>query len=128
MSTVKFIRKTPTGGAGNFNYVYSCTCTGGNINPNITVTSANDNQARQLAQIECDENCGELLASTISELNIPEKELTKDMEKIEPMHQVGQKTWTNYSFQDQVYWSGDRLYGAWSQELSFVCSSAGTSG
>ena len=128
MSTVKFIRKTPAGGAGNFNYLYSCTCAGGNAKPNITVTTANDNQARHLAQLECDENCGERLASGSSDLDIPEKEMTKDMESIGPIHQGGQRTWTNYSFQDQVYWSGDRLYGAWSQELSSVCSSAGTSG
>lgn len=130
MSTIKFIRKTAAGGAGNFNYEYTCNCAGGGQKPNITVTSANDNQARALAQLECDEACGENRVATESTLNIPSKEMTTDMESIGPIHQNGlsKGLYTNYSFQDQVYWSGDRLYGAWSQEISYVCSGSGSSG
>lgn len=130
MSTIKFVRKTAAGGAGNFNYEYTCSCADGGKKPNITVTSANDNQARALAQLECDDTCGENRAVDAPTLDIPSKEMTKDMDSIKPIHQNGSSKglYTNYSFQDDVYWSGDRLYGAWSQEISYVCSGNGTSG
>ncbi|SDA09828.1 hypothetical protein SAMN05216315_101123 [Nitrosospira sp. Nsp18] len=59
MATVKFKRKTPAGGgAGNFNYEYDCTCNTG-TKKEIKVVSANDIQAKHLAELECDEKCGE---------------------------------------------------------------------
>lgn len=125
MSTVKLIRKTPAGGAGNFKYIYSCTCAGGASKPNIEVTTANDNEARMLAQMECDDTCGE---SRIQYIEVPIKELTAELEGVKAMPDSKSGTWTNYSFQDRVFWSSDRLYGSWSQELSFVCSNAGTDG
>jgi hypothetical protein len=59
MSTVTFVSKKPAGPLGNFNYEYTCTCAGGTKKPNVKVTSANDNQAKMLAQMQCDESCGE---------------------------------------------------------------------
>jgi hypothetical protein len=59
MSVVTQISKTPAGGAGNFNYEFSCTCSNGTPARNITVTSANDNEAQMLAELECQEACGE---------------------------------------------------------------------
>jgi hypothetical protein len=58
MATVKQKSKTPAGTPGNFNYEFDCTCKSGRKHV-IKVTSANDNQAKQLAQLECDEKCGE---------------------------------------------------------------------
>ena len=58
MASIKFIKKTPAGSLGNFNYEYECTCSSG-AKHKITVSSANDNQAKQLAEMECDEKCGE---------------------------------------------------------------------
>lgn len=125
MSSVKFIRKTPAGGAGNFNYEFSCSCSGGAAKPNVVVTSANDNQARALAQLECDDSCGE---SRSQYVDVPVKEFTAQLESLTAMPEAKSGTWVNYSFQDRVFWTGDRLYGSWSQELSFVCSNAGTDG
>jgi|APEBP8051072266_1049373.scaffolds.fasta_scaffold18350_1 hypothetical protein len=59
MSTVTFVSKKPAGRLGNFNYEYACTCGGGAKKPNVTVTAANDNEAKMLAQMECDDSCGE---------------------------------------------------------------------
>ena len=56
MASVTLIKKTPAGSPGNFNYEYRCTCRD-NKTHTITVTTANDNQARHLAQQECDEKC-----------------------------------------------------------------------
>jgi hypothetical protein len=58
MARVSLISKAPAGGAGNFKYVYSCTCDDGGMRRNIEVTSANDNEAMALAQMECDDSCG----------------------------------------------------------------------
>lgn len=58
MASVKFIKKEPAGPPGNFNYTYECTCSNGK-KQNVVVSSANDNAARQLAQMECNERCGE---------------------------------------------------------------------
>jgi hypothetical protein len=58
MATVKFKKKTPAGPPGNFKYEYECTCANGKKQA-IEVQSANDNQAKQLAQLECDEKCEE---------------------------------------------------------------------
>jgi hypothetical protein len=59
MATVKFVKRTPAGTPGNFNYEYECACANGQKQKNVIVTSGNDNEAKQLAQQECDENCGE---------------------------------------------------------------------
>lgn len=58
MAAVKFKKKTPSGPLGNFKYEYECTCSD-NKKHTIEVQSANDNQAKQLAQLECEEKCGE---------------------------------------------------------------------
>jgi hypothetical protein len=60
MSTVKFVKRTPAGTPGNFNYEYECTCANGQKQKNVIVTSGNDNEAKQLAQQECDQDCGEM--------------------------------------------------------------------
>jgi hypothetical protein len=57
VASVKQTKKTPAGSLGNFNYEFECTC-GGGAKYIVKVTSANDNQAKQLAQLECDEKCG----------------------------------------------------------------------
>jgi len=43
-------------GAGNFEYVYQCFCDPKPLK-DITVTSGNDQEGKQLAQMECDEYC-----------------------------------------------------------------------
>ena len=58
MATVELLKKEPAGPLGNFKYTYDCTCQSGKKHT-ITVPSANDNAAKQLAQLECDEKCGE---------------------------------------------------------------------
>lgn len=58
MASVKFKKKSPAGPPGNFNYEYECTCAGGAKHA-VTVTSANDVQAKALAQLECEQKCGE---------------------------------------------------------------------
>ena len=63
---VKFVSKKPAGGLGNFNYEYICTCGGGAKKPNVKVTAANDNEAKNLAQMECDDSCGEGLIGKAS--------------------------------------------------------------
>ena len=128
MSTVRFIKKTPAGGAGNFEYEYSCTCGGGGSKPNVKVTAANDNAARTLAQLQCNDDCGESLLAA-GYMEIPQKKPTEaELATAIPMATVKPLTYTNYSFRDDVYWDGDRLYGRWSQELSVVCSSVAVFG
>lgn len=58
MATVKFVKKEPAGPPGNFKYTYECTCQDGKKHT-VAVQSANDNAAKQLAQLECNEKCGE---------------------------------------------------------------------
>lgn len=58
MATVKFVKKTPAGPPGNFNYEYECTCSSGKKH-NVTVSSGNDNEAKQLAEQQCNDDCGE---------------------------------------------------------------------
>ena len=128
MSSVRFIRKTPLVG-GNYTYEYSCTCTGGSAKPNITFTMANDASARKWAQDECDAACGETLVHQVEVLEIPTRELSADQAEIGPMkNSFGSLEYTNYSFQDEVFWSGDRLYGSWATELGLVCSGQSTYG
>lgn len=62
MSTISFVSKKPAGPPGNFNYEYTCTCAGGVKKSNVVVASANDNAARMLAQLECDDSCGETMS------------------------------------------------------------------
>lgn len=53
--------KKPAGTPGNFNYVFTCTKDDG-TKTEIKVTSGNDNEAKQLAELECDESkAGSLL-------------------------------------------------------------------
>lgn len=59
MSTITFVKKTPAGALGNFNWEYKCKCKTGKDKENVVVTTANENQAKILAQAECDELCGE---------------------------------------------------------------------
>lgn len=55
MSKLELTKKEHLG-SGNFEYTFKCTC---NSSTNeIKVTSGNDQQARDLAQLECDEICG----------------------------------------------------------------------
>jgi len=58
MAPVKFKKQSPAGTPGNFKYEYECTCSNGKMHT-IEVQSANDNQAKQLAQLECDKKCVE---------------------------------------------------------------------
>lgn len=60
MAKIKFVKKDPGGTLGNFKYTYLCFCSDGE-KKTITVQAANDNEAKQLAELECDEKCGELL-------------------------------------------------------------------
>lgn len=60
MASVKFKKKVPAGPLGNFNWTYECRCNTGASKPDVVVTSANENEAKSLAQMECDEKCGEL--------------------------------------------------------------------
>ena len=55
MSQIKLKSKKNIG-AGNFEYVFECLCDPRPLK-DITVTSGNDNEAAQLAQIECDSYC-----------------------------------------------------------------------
>lgn len=59
MSKITFVKKTPAGTPGNFNWEYKCECSNGTKKPNVIVTAANENESKQLAQMECDETCGE---------------------------------------------------------------------
>jgi hypothetical protein len=59
MSTIKFVKKTPAGTPGNFNWEYTCTCGDGTKKENVEVTAANQNEAKLLAQMDCDTACGE---------------------------------------------------------------------
>ncbi|MNJ78334.1 hypothetical protein D3C77_760630 [compost metagenome] len=59
MSTIKFIKKKPNGPLGNFDYIYECTCNNKKKHE-LTIPAANDNEAKQLAELECKEKCGEI--------------------------------------------------------------------
>ncbi len=59
MSTIRQISKKPNGPMGNFIYKYECTCANQKKHE-ITIQAANDNEARQLAELECKEKCGEI--------------------------------------------------------------------
>lgn len=57
MGEIKFISKKHIG-SGNFEYTYQCTCVP-SVLKTIKVTSGNDNQAKILAQEECNEYCSQ---------------------------------------------------------------------
>jgi hypothetical protein len=57
MFTITFVKKTPASPLGDFNWEYKCKS--GTDKPNVIVSSANESEAKQLAQQECDETCGE---------------------------------------------------------------------
>jgi hypothetical protein len=57
-ATVSFVKKAPAGGLGNFNYTYTYSCNGGKKGT-LTVSSANDNAARRLTELEAADRCGE---------------------------------------------------------------------
>lgn len=57
-ATISFVKREAAGTPGNFKYTYSYTCAKGKKGT-LTVQSANDNSARQLAQLEANEKCGE---------------------------------------------------------------------
>ena len=58
MSAIKFVKKEQAGTPGNFKYTYECTCASKKKHI-IEVHCANDNEANNLAKMECDEKCGE---------------------------------------------------------------------
>ena len=51
MATIKFKKKTASGGIGNYKYEYECTCNSGKKHK-IEVECANDNEAKQLADLK----------------------------------------------------------------------------
>ncbi|OMP30062.1 hypothetical protein [Mangrovimonas sp. DI 80] len=53
MCNCKQKSKEPAGGTGNFNYVFICTKDDGS-EKEIKVTAGNDNEAKQLAELDCD--------------------------------------------------------------------------
>lgn len=56
MSKVKQISKVPAGPLGNFNYEFECECRPGK-KTTVKVTAANDNEAKLLAEADCEEYC-----------------------------------------------------------------------
>lgn len=86
MSTVTFVSKKPAGSLGNFNYEYACKCSGGAKKPNVKVTAANDNEARMLAQMECDDSCGEGLVSkpAISDIKVTDPVSINRVDSVAP--------------------------------------------
>ena len=54
MCTCKQKSKKPAGSPGNFNYVFTCTTDDGTTKE-VKITSGNDNEAKQLAELECDD-------------------------------------------------------------------------
>lgn len=58
MATVKYVKKEAGGPMGNFKYTYECTCND-KTKKTVTVAAANDNEAKILAQLECDDKCGD---------------------------------------------------------------------
>ncbi|MEX3932088.1 hypothetical protein AB4Y32_09805 [Paraburkholderia phymatum] len=74
MSKITFVSKKPAGALGNFNYEYTCSCVGGSTMPNVTVTAANDNEARVLAQMQCDDSCGEGVKAAIAQFTVTSPE------------------------------------------------------
>ncbi|MCE7070884.1 hypothetical protein LZG74_11255 [Dyadobacter sp. CY327] len=69
MCTCKQKSKKPAGTPGNFNYVFSCTNDDG-TKTEIKVTAGNDNEAKQLAELECDESKSFGLLKTIRDLDL----------------------------------------------------------
>lgn len=61
--------KKPAGTPGNFNYVFTCTKDDGTTKE-IKVTAGNDNEAKQLAELECDESKTFALLKTIRNLDL----------------------------------------------------------
>lgn len=57
-ATVSFVKKAPAGPMGNYNYTYSYSCNSGKKGT-LTVSSANDNGAKRLAELEAADLCGE---------------------------------------------------------------------
>ncbi len=57
-ASISFVKKSPAGSMGNFNYIYNFTCNSGKKGT-LTVSSANDNGAKMLAELEAADRCGE---------------------------------------------------------------------
>lgn len=58
MATLNLLKKVPAGPLGNFNYTYECAC-GAGAKHTITISAANDLEAKKLAEQDCEEKCGE---------------------------------------------------------------------
>lgn len=125
-TTISLISKKPAGGAGNFIYTYLCRCDSGGSS-NISITAANDIEANNLALLDCSENCSNSRKDVKEFLEIPIIEMTREIEKIKHAP-TNTGNYTNYSFYDKIYRSGDRLYGSWSQSLAGVCSDSSLEG
>lgn len=63
MGTITFIKKVHLG-SGNYEYTYKCICN--NNSSEVKVTSGNDMQAAMLAQLECDDTCGDRTSSDLN--------------------------------------------------------------
>lgn len=129
---VKLVSKQAIEENKTFKYTYLCELSNHNSR-NITVVSTNDIEAHILAIQEFETVCNDIQKTEklIETLQIPTKEMTEEIMQIPniPTEINGERmNYTNYSFYDDIYWSGDRLYGKWSQTLSGVCSGNGVFG
>lgn len=61
-------------------------------------------------------------------VDLPRKDETPEIKAIKPLEHATAGTFTNYSLQRDVYWSGDKLYGRWSTQMSSACASMGEHG
>jgi len=114
MATCKFVRKTSTGGAGNFSYEYSCFCSGEDTATTTHIISANDNEARLLAQLECHRRCGKgkLRSDGLQEFDHP------ILEGGPVLRPATTEFWSRLEF---VYWENDKLWGYWNHNRDLAC-------
>ena len=59
MGTITLKSKTHLG-SGNFKYIYECFCEVPRPITEIEVISGNDNEAKAMAQSECDDRCSQI--------------------------------------------------------------------
>lgn len=123
---VKLVSKQPIDGENIYKYTYLCEFANG-ISRNISVNSSNDSEANLQAIHEWEAKFNEIqkVETLIMTLQIPTKEMNDEIMKIPNIQTeiYGERiAFTNYSFYDEIYWSGDRLYGRWAQTLAGVCS------
>ncbi|MGG7666493.1 hypothetical protein [Dyadobacter sp. BHUBP1] len=127
MCTCKKESKTAVGTPGNFDYVYLCTKDNGS-SIKIKVTAGNDNEAKKLAEVECEESGFINFSEALNKVNITQRGMFFSGYKIADNNMPGRVILISdegvfYSFNEDDIREELRLSGG-RTELEIKCGSS----